>query len=282
MWFHDVDMENTAVITLCKAIVGNTQYVENFATESSYSCRATLQWRHNERDGVPNHRRLDGLFNHFFRRRSKKRSKLCVTGLCEGNSPVTSPHKGPVARKMLMTSSWTQQIVTLWHGHPYRITSPLWGESTSDPWITVTKGYKAIVFSSMLNQQSSCWWFETPWGSCNVIILNLMTSPYHQYEWSKPSGLVRGKGVRWPLLGLLVECTPFNKDIATSLRTGRWNIALLKFLPLLDGSISQFWESFRWTFVRLYLKNYNPKNIILIMDCRVYYVDSSSESEICA
>ena len=38
----------------------------------------------------------------LFRHRSKKTSKLCVTGLCEGNSPwpVNSPHKGPVTRKM--------------------------------------------------------------------------------------------------------------------------------------------------------------------------------------
>ena len=52
----------------------------------------TLQWRHNERDGVSNHRRLDCLLiihNRLFRRRSKKTSKLHVTGLCEGNSPVT-------------------------------------------------------------------------------------------------------------------------------------------------------------------------------------------------
>ena len=36
----------------------------------------------------------------LFRRRSKKTSKLRVTGLCEGNSPgVNSPHKGPVTRK---------------------------------------------------------------------------------------------------------------------------------------------------------------------------------------
>ena len=48
-----------------------------------------LQWRHNERDGVSNHLRLDCLFKGLFRRRSKKSSKLCVTGLCEGNSPVT-------------------------------------------------------------------------------------------------------------------------------------------------------------------------------------------------
>ena len=38
----------------------------------------------------------------YSRRRSKKTSKLRVTGLCVGNSPVTvnSSHKGPVTRKM--------------------------------------------------------------------------------------------------------------------------------------------------------------------------------------
>ena len=67
----------------------------------------TLQWRHNERDGVSNHRRLDCLLIHLFRRRSKKTSKLRVTGLCEGNSPVTCEFP-PVTRKCfhLMTSSW--------------------------------------------------------------------------------------------------------------------------------------------------------------------------------
>ena len=55
-----------------------------------------LQWQHND---VSNHRRLDCLPTRFFRRRSKKRSKLRATGLCEGNSPVTGD-KGPVTRKM--------------------------------------------------------------------------------------------------------------------------------------------------------------------------------------
>ena len=49
----------------------------------------SLQWRHNERDGVSNHRRLHCLLNCWFRRRSKKTSMLRVTGLCAGNSPVT-------------------------------------------------------------------------------------------------------------------------------------------------------------------------------------------------
>ena len=66
-----------------------------------------LQWRHNGRDGFSNHQHQDCLLNRLFRRRSKKTSKLRVTGLCEGNSPVNSPHKGTVTRKCFrfMTSS---------------------------------------------------------------------------------------------------------------------------------------------------------------------------------
>ena len=78
-----------------------------------------LQWRHNERDGVSNHQPHDCLLNRLFGRRSKKTSKLCVTGLCAGNSPgpVNSPHKGTVTRKCfhLMTSSFFTKTSILCH-----------------------------------------------------------------------------------------------------------------------------------------------------------------------
>ena len=45
-----------------------------------------LQWHHNERDGISNHQPRDCLHHRLLRRRSKKISKLRVTGLCEGNS----------------------------------------------------------------------------------------------------------------------------------------------------------------------------------------------------
>ena len=57
---------------------------------------AALQWRHNRRDGVPNHQPHDCLLNRSFRRKSKKTSKLRVTGLC---APVTGD-KWPVTRNM--------------------------------------------------------------------------------------------------------------------------------------------------------------------------------------
>ena len=52
-------------------------------------CIYALQWRHNGHGGVSNHQPHDCLLNSLFRRRSKKIWKLRVTGLCEGNSPVT-------------------------------------------------------------------------------------------------------------------------------------------------------------------------------------------------
>ena len=50
---------------------------------------SALQWRHNEGDGVSTHQPHDCLLNRLFRCRSNQTSKLRVTGLCEGNSPLT-------------------------------------------------------------------------------------------------------------------------------------------------------------------------------------------------
>ena len=53
--------------------------------------------RHYGRDGVGNHQPHDCLLNRSFRRRSKKTSKLRVTGLCAGNSPVTGEFPAQMA-----------------------------------------------------------------------------------------------------------------------------------------------------------------------------------------
>ena len=60
-----------------------------------------------------------------FRHRSKKTSKLCATGLCVGNSPVTgeSPHKWPVTGKCfhLMTSSCANDLIPIQCYHDMKI-----------------------------------------------------------------------------------------------------------------------------------------------------------------
>ena len=67
--------------------------------DTTVSIKWALQWRHNGCDGVSTHQLHDCLLNRLLRRRSKKTSKLRVTGLCH-RWPVNSPHKWPVTRKM--------------------------------------------------------------------------------------------------------------------------------------------------------------------------------------
>ena len=76
-----------------------------------------LHWRHNDHDGVSDHQPYGCLLNRVFRRRSKKTSKLRVTGLCVGNSPgpVNSPHKGPVTRKMFPFDDVIMSITMFLH-----------------------------------------------------------------------------------------------------------------------------------------------------------------------
>ena len=64
------------------------------------------QWRHDERDGVSNQRRLDCLLNRFSRHRSKKTAKLRATGLYEGNPPVTGGFPSQKAFNAEIFSIW--------------------------------------------------------------------------------------------------------------------------------------------------------------------------------
>ena len=79
------------------------------------------QWRHNERDGVSNHRCYDCLLNRLFGCGSKKTSKLRVTGLCEGNSPVTGEFPSQRASSAENASIWWRHHVPRANEEPWRI-----------------------------------------------------------------------------------------------------------------------------------------------------------------
>ena len=66
----------------------------------------SLQWRHNGRDTVSNHQPHDFLLKRLFRLRSKKTSKLHVTGLCAGNSPGTGEFPAQMANDAENVSIW--------------------------------------------------------------------------------------------------------------------------------------------------------------------------------
>ena len=70
-----------------------------------------LHWRHNGRDGVSNRQTHDCLLNRVFRRKSKKTSKLHVTGLYAGNSPVTGEFPAQMASNAENISIWWRHHV---------------------------------------------------------------------------------------------------------------------------------------------------------------------------
>ena len=79
--------------------------------------RTSLRWRHNGLDSVSNHQPPGCLLNRLFRRKSKKTSKLRVTGLCAGNSPGTGEFSAQMA-------SYAENVSIWWRHHDTHGTCP--------------------------------------------------------------------------------------------------------------------------------------------------------------
>ena len=100
-----------------------------------------LRWRHNRCDGVSNHRRSDSL-NRLFRRRSSKTSKLSVTGLRWGDSPVTAKFPAQRASNAENVSIWWRHRIDM-HNRIRQLYATLWFWCGLILWIT--SQYGAIV-----------------------------------------------------------------------------------------------------------------------------------------
>ena len=101
-WSNQVSFFNGSLWNIC------------FHRYAVYVVCQTSHWRHrDQRDGVSNHQPHDCLLNCIFRRRTKKRSKLRVSGLCAENSPVTGEFLAQKAGDTEKVSIW-------WRHHDFR------------------------------------------------------------------------------------------------------------------------------------------------------------------
>ena len=183
---------NTACIRVCGQLACSP------AASNSFD---TLHWRHNELDSVSNHQPHHCLLRRLFGRRSKKTSKLRVTGLCAGNSPGTGefPHKWPVTRKMFPSDDvimsrrstvetvqprtlaarmcedglwvladdwggiyWVYHIVTSSNENVFRVTGLLWGESIGHRWILTKASDAELLCFLWASDQTVGQTIETP------------------------------------------------------------------------------------------------------------------------
>ena len=102
-----------AILNTCPCLLAiryDGTYWMNVSLVSEPVHLIALHWRHNGRDVVSIHWRLDCLLSCLFRCRSMKTSKFRVTGLCEGNPPVT----GGLASNAENVSIWWRH-----HGHSW-------------------------------------------------------------------------------------------------------------------------------------------------------------------
>ena len=117
-----------------------------------------LRWRHNDHAGISNHQPHGCLLNRLFRRKSKKTSKLRVTGLCAGNSPGTGEFPAQMASYAENVSIWWRHhastekhevsilVSTLSLGLCFIISTPSDFTGLSSDWPVARKDNNVVLF----------------------------------------------------------------------------------------------------------------------------------------
>ena len=117
-----------------------------------------LLWRHNGRGSVSNHQHHDCLLKRLYRRRSKKTSKLRVTGLCAGNSPGAGEFPAQMVSNKENVSIW-------WRHHGF-----LWD-------VIAIPCYKLGDYLAL-----HCWIYDTD-NQLHLIVCVDITYPYLNHCW---------------------------------------------------------------------------------------------------
>ena len=126
----------------------------------------SLQWRHNALEGVSNHQPYHCLISRLLGRRSKKTSKLHVTGLVRGiyRGPVNSPHKWPVTWKMfpfddiIMCCHWWHRRIVHITRNPLGYTEWMWSIRDEYKLLILAKQTKDASMFHELHCTSHLYW----------------------------------------------------------------------------------------------------------------------------
>ena len=121
---------------------------------SRHGSSLPLQWRHNGHDGVSNHQPHDCLLSRLFRRRSKKKTKLRVTGLY-----VMFPFDDVIMSHYY--SFWRVHRLPLDFSHGKLV---IWNIDVSF----------VVSMKKLLNEQSTCRKFEMPLCSFKVTVISFV------------------------------------------------------------------------------------------------------------
>ena len=141
-----------------------------------------LQWRHDRLDGVSNHQPHDCLLNRLFRSRSKKASKLRVSGLCVVNSPVTVEFPAQRASNAENVSIWCRHHATELKAEPHRTSHIRIVCMWSDFFNAYFLGYCTLVVLFHFIRNTLCLTMQNPEPLLQPAVLSLTLVDEHSYS----------------------------------------------------------------------------------------------------
>ena len=128
-----------------------------------------LKWHHNGRDSVSNHQPHDCLLSRLSRRRSKKTSKLRVTGLCEGNSPGTGEFSAQKASNSENVFIWWRHHDGYSHGSRKPTINFDWGKHNFYLRLTNCK----VPAKRTINKVYHLWWSNREQSICSLSMVHI-------------------------------------------------------------------------------------------------------------
>ena len=183
------------------------------------NARCSLQWRHNELDGVSNHQRHEADI---------KKSKLRATGPCEGNWPVTGEF--PTQR------SSNAEKVSIWWRHHVRLKS-----------YCISSRLRWIPLHSIIR---NCYISQLPWPILQQPELQIsrQSSDWKGKQWPQNESL-------WKLHGLFLgRCVCHFKcaNFKHTLRIYIWSIVLTHWGRDKMDAISQTTSSSAFSWMKMF------------------------------
>ena len=124
-----------------------------------------LRWRHNDHAGVSNHQPHGCLLNRLFRRKSKKTSKLRVTGLCVGKFPA-------------QMASYAENVSIWWRhdDNTWDVVWAVWRSKSPGTWAFVFRLFCVASNVRIIGSMWIHWWPDSP-HKIIMVILMLYQSP---------------------------------------------------------------------------------------------------------
>ena len=153
------------------------------------------QCRHNEHEGISNHQPYDCMLSHLFRGRSKKTSKICITVLCAGNSPVTSEFPTQRASNAEIVSIWWCHHIVILYKSSHQWTRQIWGIWKLRPAYSPETPNLGQNWWCFVPCDLEIWWMTLQNNRASLLCCFKLCATFHSHWWIQTGVTVRKRPI---------------------------------------------------------------------------------------